>query len=107
MEDTPRQQNISWKAHAANKDLYGPLPLPYKIIKRRRLDLLCLATMNLQGKVMLWTPEEPKRVGRPNTMLNKVPKDSIGLEVTELQKAMLNRVSWWKNYVISAVTDAD
>ena len=56
---------------------------------------------------MLWTPEEPKRVGRPNTTLNKVPKDGIELEVTELQKAMSNRVSWWKNYVISAATDAD
>ena len=69
--------------------------------------MLCLATMNLQGKVMLWTREEPKRVGSPNTSLNKLAKDGIGLEVTELQKAMLNRVSWWKNYVISAVKDAD
>lgn len=63
-----------------------------------------LATMNLQGKVLLWTPEKPRRVGRPNTTLKKVPEDDIGLEVTELQKAMLNRVSCWKIYVISTVS---
>ena len=66
-----------------------------------------LATMNLQGKVLLWTPEKPRRVGKTNTTLKKVPEDDIGLEVTELQKAMLNRVSCWKSYVISTVSDVD
>ena len=40
-------------------------------------------------KVLLWTPEEPRRVGRPNTTLKKVLEDDIGLEVKELQKALL------------------
>lgn len=66
-----------------------------------------LATVNLQGKVLLWTPEKPRRVGRPNTTLKKVPEDGIELEVTELQKAMLNRVSWWKSFVVSTVSDVD
>ena len=41
------------------------------------------------GKVLLWISEEPRQVGRPNNTLNKVLEDDIGLEVTELQKALL------------------
>ena len=41
------------------------------------------------GKVLLWISEEPRQVGRPNTTLKKVLEDDIGLEVTELQKALL------------------
>ena len=88
-------QNISWKAYVTSKDLYGPFPCPSEIIKRRRLALVgCESRHNEPaGKVLFWTPEEPRRVGRPNTTLKKVPEDDIELEVTELQKAVLNRVS--------------
>ena len=41
------------------------------------------------GKVLLWISEEPRQVDRPNTTLKKVLEDDIGLEVTELQKALL------------------
>ena len=41
------------------------------------------------GKVLLWISEEPRLVGRPNNTLKKVLEDDIGLEVTELQKALL------------------
>ena len=40
-------------------------------------------------------------MGRPNATLKKVLEDDIGLEVTGLQKAVLNRVSWWKKYAVS------
>lgn len=92
-------QNISWKAHVANKELYGPLPRLSEIIKRRRLALAGHVTRQNEpaGKVLLWTPEEPRRMGRPNTTLKKVLENDTGVEVTELQKAMLNRLPWWKN----------
>ena len=46
-------------------------------------------------------------MGRLNTTLKKVLEDDTGLEVTELQKVMLNRLSWWKKYVVSPVSDDD
>lgn len=82
---------ISWKAHVTNKELYGPLPRLSEIIKRRRVALAGHVSRHNEpaGKVLLWTPEEPRQVGRPNTTLKKVLEDEIGLEVTELQKALL------------------
>ena len=41
------------------------------------------------GKVLVLISEEPRQVGRPNTTLKKALEDDIGLEVTELQKALL------------------
>ena len=96
-------QNISWDAYVTSKELYGALPCLSEIFKRRRLALAGRASNHneLAGKVLFWTLKEPRRVGRPNTTLKNVLKDDIGLEVTELQKAVLNRVSWWKKYAMS------
>ena len=64
-------QNISWKAYVTSKDLYSPLPCPSEIIKRRRLALIGREFRHNEpaGKVLFWTPEEPRQVGRPNTTL--------------------------------------
>ena len=74
-----------------SRELYGPVPYLSETIKRRRLAPAGHVSRHNEpeGKVLLWTPEEPRRVGRSNTTLKKVLEDEIGLEVKELQKALL------------------
>ena len=48
-------------------------------------------------------PDKRRRVGHPKIILEKILEDDTGLEPYELQTAMLDRVSWRKNFVMSPV----
>ena len=79
-------ENISWKAHITNKLLYGSHPRLSDIIKRRRLMLAGHVSRRNEpaGKVLLWTPNVRRRVGRPNITLKKALENATGLQ------------QWWR-----------
>ena len=100
-----RVLNISWKSHVSNKDLYGSLPKLTEVIRRRRLALAGHIARHAEpaARLLLWSPEEPKRRGRPAfTLKNLLAKDT-GLNAIEMATAMSNRDLWRKNYVMSPV----
>ena len=58
------------------------------------------------GRVLLGTPNVCRRVGRPNITLKKVLENDTGMEANKLRTAMLDRMSWRKNFVMATATDA-
>ena len=55
----------------------------------------------LASWVLLWEPDERRRVSRPKFTLKKILEDDTGLEARELQTVMLDRASWRKDFVMS------
>ena len=55
------------------------------------------------GRVLLWEPDERRRVSRPKITLKQVLEDDTGLEARELQTAMLDKGSWRKNFVMPTI----
>jgi len=68
--------NISWKDYPTKAFFYGSLPhISY------RLAIAGHVTRHNEpaGRLLTWSPESPKRVGRPIT-LKMILKDDTGLE---------------------------
>ena len=59
--------NVSWKQHLTNKSLYGKLPKISSVVKYRRLALAGHVYRHEEPapKLLLWTPDEQRHVGRP------------------------------------------
>ena len=53
------------------------------------------------GKLMIWFPEESRRVGRPKTTIKMILEEDTGLKGKHLINAMLNRKIWKEDYVSS------
>ena len=98
-------QNIYWKDKVTNNFVYSSNPCLTEIIRRKRLSLAGHVSRPNEpaGSVLLWEPNERRRVGRPKITLKKILEDDTGLEAHELQTVMLDRVSWGKNLVISPI----
>ncbi|XP_071944005.1 uncharacterized protein [Antedon mediterranea] len=89
-------QNIPWSSHATNKTLYANLPRLTTIIQRRRMGLAghVMRSSEPASRVLLWEPEEKRKVGRPQlTSLDILLKDTK-LDLSELRKSMLDRDVW-------------
>ena len=80
-------QNISWKDKVTNNFLYGSNPCLTDIVRRKRLSLAgCMSRHNEPaGRVLLWEPDEWRRLSRPKITLKKILEDDTGLEAHELQ----------------------
>ena len=87
--------NIHWKDNVTNSFLYGSNPRLTEIIRRKRLSLARQQSApGLAGhvsrhnepaaRVLLWKPDERRRVGRPKITLKKILEDDTGLEAREL-----------------------
>ena len=51
------------------------------------------------GKLLIWIPEEDRRVGRPNITLREIIEDDTGLSGKDLTAAMSDREKRRNNYV--------
>ena len=93
-------QNVSWRQHLTNKELYGNLPKVTDTIKERRLRFSghCMRRKEeVIHKLLLWEPSHGRR-GRgrpPRTFINQLCDDT-GLEKEDLGKAMEDRDGWKK-----------
>ena len=91
----------SWQDHIPNRVLYGNLPLISEVVKRRRLALTGHVSRHDDpaGRLLFWTPEAKRRVGRPYITLKDLIEKDTGLSSNELLTAMRNREFWRKNFV--------
>ena len=98
-----RVKNVSWRAHMSNEQLYGPIPKLSATIMRRRLTLAGHVSRHNEpaGSLIFWSPEEPRRRGRPNTTLKDVLKSDTGLSNDEMRAAMADRLIWKRNFIMS------
>ena len=58
--------DVSWRSHLTNK--YGNLPRISSVIRSRRLALAGHVTSHEEPatKLLLWSPDAKRRVGRPS-----------------------------------------
>ena len=98
-----RVKNVSWRAYMSNEQLYGPIPKLSATIKRRGLTLAGHVSRHNEpaGSLIFWSPEEPRRRGRPNTTLKDVLKSDTGLSNDEMRAAMADRLIWKRNFIMS------
>ncbi|XP_068680522.1 uncharacterized protein [Montipora foliosa] len=98
-----RVKSVSWRAHMSNEQLYGPIPKLSATIKRKRLTLAGHVSRHNEpaGSLIFWSPEEPRRRGRPNTTLKDVLKSDTGLNNDEMRAAMADRLIWKRNFIMS------
>ena len=96
-------KNISWRALMTNRQLYGQIPKISAIIRRRRLALAGHVSRHDEpaGRLLFWSPEEPRRRGRPNTTIKDVLQNDTGLNTNEITTVMADRDIWRRNYVMS------
>ena len=93
--------NISWKSHPTNKALYGSLPRVSEVVRRRRLALAGHVCRHDEpaGKLLLWSPDAKRRVGRPYVTLKSIIEEETGLTGTELISAMADRELWQSEFI--------
>ena len=92
-------QNISWKEHRTNQELYQNIPLVSTKIQMRRLRLSghCMRhEEEMAHKLILWEPKQGKRGrGRPaTTYIDNLLEDTGLHDTNELRKTMLDRERW-------------
>ena len=94
--------NISWNSHTTNQELYGELPRITSVIRNRRLALAghVMRHDEIAAKVLLWKPEEKRRVGRPSLTIKSIIEEDTGLKDNELFNVMQDRVVW-KDFIVS------
>ena len=66
--------NISWRDHPTIHQIYGKLPRLTTVVRQRRLMLAGHVARHNEpaGKLLIWCPEESRRVGRPKTTLKMI-----------------------------------
>ena len=89
-------QNVSWRHHMTNQELYGSLPRITTIVRQRRLRQAghVMRHEEAANKVLLRKPDGPRRRGRPTTTLQNIPEKDTNLSGTNLIAAMKNRNLW-------------
>ena len=94
-----KAQNIHWKSHVSNEELYGDLPLVSDKIASRRLQLAghCYRHPELSAqRLVLWEPTHGhKDQGRPRTtFLDTLKRDTGATNAGELATLMADRKVW-------------
>ena len=94
-----KTQNMSWRHHMTNQELYGSLPWT---VRQRHLRLAghVMRHDEAANKVLLWKPDGPRRRGRPTTTLQNIIEKDTNLSGTNLIAAMKNR-NLWKEIIMS------
>ena len=92
-------QNVSWRDHITNLELYGNIPPLSEKIKERRLRLAghCLRHPELPAnKVIMWEPTHDRRGPRrpTKTMLKTLIEDAGVINKEEPISCMQDRVVW-------------
>ena len=97
-----KAQNMPWRHHMTNQELYGSLPRITNIARQRRLRLAghVMRHDEAANKVLLWKPDGPRRRCRPTTTLQNIPEKDTNLSGTNLIVAMKNR-NLWKEIIMS------
>ena len=92
-------QNVSWRDHITNKELYGSLPMLSIKVQERRMRLAghCIRHIEEEAsKLVLWQPRHgtTKRGRKKTTYVDTLLNDT-GLEyVGEVRTVMMDRNSW-------------
>ena len=90
-------QNISWQDHIPNSILYGDLPPISSVIRKRRLLAGHIVRHDEPAsRVLFWSPDAPRRRGRPNFTIKSIIESETRLSRPDLINAMLNRDRWAK-----------
>ena len=81
---------LSWRDHVTNKLLHGCLPCISIVVKRRRLALAGHVSCHNEpaGKVLLWSPEVKRQVGRPQITVKTLLENDTGLSGSQLLAAI-------------------
>ena len=90
-------QNVSWRQHMTNAELYRDLPKISQKIKIRRLRFAghCFRSNECASKMIFWMPKHGSRKpGRPVINFVDTLKKDTGLEINEMKTAMLDRQTW-------------
>ncbi|KAI0237724.1 Transcriptional adapter 3-B [Lamellibrachia satsuma] len=97
-----KTQNMSWRHHMTNQELYGSLPWITTIVRQWRLRLAGHVTRHNEtaNKVLLWKPDGPRRRGRPTATLQNILGKDTNLSGKNLIAAMKNR-NLWKEIIIT------
>lgn len=97
--------SVSWREHKTNRELYNGLPLISSIIRQRRLALAghIMRHNEPASTVLLWEPDERRRIGRPGLTLKKIIDEDTGLQPAELITVMNDRVLLLRFCLIKAL----
>ena len=90
-------QNIHWKSHIHNTELYGKLPRATESIRIRRLRLAghCHRHVEPAQTVLFWKPTHGyRRPGRPPLDYVTLLQEDTGLEVADMKSTMTDREHW-------------
>ena len=93
--------DFCWRDHITNLVLYGKLPRFSEVVKRRRLALAGHVSRHDEpaGRLLIWTPDAKRRVGRRYVTIKDLLEKDTGLSGNGLLTAMRDRVYWQKNFV--------
>ena len=94
-------QNISWRSHTTNAELYGNLPKVSTKVQQRRMRLaghLVRHREEIGHHLVLWQPTDGRasRGRRKKTFVDNLLEDTGASNVTELKDLMNNREDWRK-----------
>ena len=91
-----KTQNVSWRHHVTNQELYASLPRITTIVVQLILRLAghVMRHDGAANKVLLWKPDGPRRRGRPTTTLQNILEKDRNLSGTNLIAAKKNRNHW-------------
>ena len=95
-------QNVSWRHHMTNHELYGSLSQITTIVRQRHLHLAghVMCHDEAANKVLLMKPDGSRRRGRPTTTLQNILEKDTNLSGTNLIPAIKNR-NLWKEIIMS------
>ena len=107
-----RAQNISWRDHVSNQELYCDLPLLSSTIRQRRLRFSghCFRADNQPiSKLLFWSPNEGKRgKGAGMKTFPKMIKEDTGLtSEQEIKGLMADRKLWRQRVDRTIVSSTD
>ena len=73
--------DFCWSEHITNLVLYGKLPRISEVVKRRRLALVGHVSRHDEpaGKLLIWTPDAKRRVGRLYATIKDLLEKDTGL----------------------------
>ena len=93
--------NMSWRQHHTIKQIYGNLPRITSIVRQRRLKLAGHVSRHNEpaGKLIIWRPDAPRRIGRPYVTLKSIIEEETGLAGKDLLTAMSDRKRWKEDFV--------
>lgn len=97
------EKRLLESAHVQRTTLWTNPQVISATIKRRRLTLAGHVSRHNEpaGSLIFWSPEEPRRRGRPNTTLKDVLKSDTGLSNDEMRAVMADRLIWKRNFIMS------